>query len=390
MHVAIEGSTWINPRGYGRFTRELTRALLRKPGDCRFTLVLDSGAAQATDLPDMPRLVVPTERATTNAASASDSRSLGDVWKMTRALSGRAFDAVVFPTNYSFVPVRRGPRVIVVIHDALPEAMPQMMLGSRRARLFWGLKNRLACRRADVVATVSAASAREIRTRLPYLRRDPELLTEGASLVFTPEDAGDEELLRPYLPPGRPYVLFVGGLSRHKRVPELVRAFGRVVGQGRHDSLMLVLGGPDTEDTFATDPGGLDAALRDLGPARVRVIRPGFVPDETLAALYRRAVCTVLPSMAEGFGLPALESMACGSPLLVQRSAAVEEVCGDAAEYVANPSELAPALARLLDDPGRRQQLQRAGLERAREFSWDECAGRLMALIQRPDPDARP
>jgi alpha-1,3-rhamnosyl/mannosyltransferase len=144
---------------------------------------------------------------------------------------------------------------------------------------------------------------------------------------------------------------------------------------------MLVLSGPETEDTFATDPGGLDAALRDLGPARDRVVRPGFVSDETLAALYRTAVCTVLPSVAEGFGLPALESMACGTPVLLQRSAAVEEVCGEAAEYVADASGLAPALVRLLDDAGRRQQLRQAGLERARMFSWDECARRMLALL---------
>jgi glycosyltransferase involved in cell wall biosynthesis len=199
--------------------------------------------------------------------------------------------------------------------------------------------------------------------------------------VFTPVPSADEDLLAPYVPTGRPFVLFVGGLSRHKRVPELVRAFGRVVAQG-HPDLMLVLAGPDTEDTFATDPGGLDAALRDLGAARDRVVRPGFVSDETLAALYRRAVCTVLPSVAEGFGLPALESMASGTPLLLQRSAAVEEVCAEAAEYVANASELAPALARLLKDPARRAHLRQAGLARARLFSWDECARRVLALLE--------
>jgi hypothetical protein len=211
MRVAIEASTWINPRGYGRFTRELTRALLRAPGDCQFTLVVDSGAAAAGDLPSAPRIVVPTRRATTNAASATDSRSPADIWRMTRALSSAHFDAIIFPTNYSFVPVWPGPRVVVVIHDALPEAMPRLLLGSRRARVLWGLKNRLACYRADVVATVSNASSREIRRHLPYLRREPALLTEGASAVFHSDATGDAELLRPHLPPGRPYVLFVGG-----------------------------------------------------------------------------------------------------------------------------------------------------------------------------------
>jgi glycosyltransferase involved in cell wall biosynthesis len=381
VNVAIEASTWVNPRGYGRFTRELTAALLRSPGNCRFTLVVDSGAARAIDLPDVPRLVVRTSQSTTVAASASDSRRIGDIVRMSRALSRSNFDAVIFPTNYSFVPVIPGPRVVVVIHDALPEMMPRVILGSWRARLLWGLKNRLACHRADVLATVSAASARDIRRHLRYVRREPALLTEGVSRVFTPEQSADRDLLAPHLPDGNPYVLFVGGLSRHKRVPELVRAFGRVANDPRHSRLMLVLAGPDTEDTFATDPGGLEAALRDLGPNRSRVVRPGFVSDETLAAFYRGAICTVLPSVAEGFGLPALESMASGTPLVAQRSAALEEVCGDAAEYIDNASQLAPVLARLITDAGRRRQLREAGLQRASGFSWDECARRMRALL---------
>src|SRR6185503_7967172 len=104
---------------------------------------------------------------------------------------------------------------------------------------------------------------------------------------------------------------------------------------------------------------------------------------ETLAALYRRAECVVLPSLMEGFGLPALEAMSSGTPLIVARNPALEEVCGDAAEYVDDIGALPTILGRVLGDGSRRAALGRAGLERAGQFSWDEAARRLLAAFER-------
>ena len=124
LNVAIEASTWVNRRGYGRFTRELTRALLRAGSGHRFTLVVDSGAAAADDLPDAPRVVVDTGEAVVHAAASDASRSPRDLWGMSRALSATAFDVVLFPTLYSYVPVLSRGHVTVVVHDAMPETMP--------------------------------------------------------------------------------------------------------------------------------------------------------------------------------------------------------------------------------------------------------------------------
>jgi glycosyltransferase involved in cell wall biosynthesis len=110
-------------------------------------------------------------------------------------------------------------------------------------------------------------------------------------------------------------------------------------------------------------------------------VQTGFVPDPTLAALYRAAQCVVLPSSMEGFGLPALEAMASGTPLIVARNPALEEVCGDAAEFVDNLADLPAMFHRVLDDPARRAELSRAGLDRARRFGWDEAARRLLAAF---------
>jgi glycosyltransferase involved in cell wall biosynthesis len=389
MHIAIEGSTWINLRGYGRFTRELTRALLRAETGHRFTLVVDSGAARAADLPDMPVVTVPTRQAVVDSATASGSRSPVDMVRMAARLS-RGFDAVVFPTNYSFVPVLPGPLVVVVIHDALPEAMPEMVLQSARARALWSLKNRLARGRADLLATVSQASAVEIRRRLPVGQRDILVLTEGAAPIFSPAaQPEDDTAVASVVPDGGRFVLYVGGLSPHKRVADLVRAFGAVAAGPAARDLHLVLAGPGSRDQFAADESGVAAAIADLGEAGGRVVRTGWLADSALAALYRRAECAVLPSTMEGFGLPAVEAMASGTPLIVARNAALLEVCGEAAEY-ADPIESLPqVLARVVASPERRAGLRAAGLQRARAFGWDEAARRLLAGLERLTSERR-
>lgn len=389
MRIAIEASTWVNPRGYGRFTRELTRALLRASSQHTFSLVVDSGSARATDLPDAPVLVVPTARSVADAATVDGSRSLRDMWQMARRLSG-GFDAILFPTNYSFVPVWPGAFVVVVIHDALPEAMPELVLQGRRARALWTLKNRLVRWRADLIATVSKASAAEIERYLGVDRNRLLVVTEGAASIFSSRvEADDDQRVQQLLGgPGR-FVLFVGGISPHKRVAELVRAFGVAASDPANGDLRLVLAGPGDRDQFAADRAGVAGAIASLGPMAARVVQTGFVPDRTLAALYRGAEYVVLPSSMEGFGLPALEAMASGTPLIVARNPALQEVCGDAAEYVDDIAELPTILRRVLSDTARRQELGRAGADRARAFGWDEAARRLLAAFDRA-PSHRP
>jgi glycosyltransferase involved in cell wall biosynthesis len=308
-------------------------------------------------------------------------------------LSAGRFDAVIFPTSYSFVPVRPGPFVIIVIHDALPETMPELVLGRRWARVMWRAKTRLACWRANELATVSEASARAIARHLPIGSKRIRVLTEGTAPIFSPVPTElDSTLVRGCVGHAGPFALYVGGLSPHKRVPDLIRAFGEVTAGAALGDLRLVLAGPGAADGFEADNSGVAAALAAIGAARDRVVWAGFVPDATLAALYRSALCTILPSAAEGFGLPALEAMASGCPLVAARNPALEEVCADAAEYVDQPAGLGHAIRRVVEDRGRRAELQARGCERARQFGWDECARRLLGGLDEPfrAPGSRP
>jgi glycosyltransferase involved in cell wall biosynthesis len=384
MHIAIEASTWVNQRGYGRFTRELARALLRCGGAHRFTLILDSGAARASDLPDAGRLTVDTRESVTEAAVQGSARRPFDLARMSWRVSRAAFDWVVFPTVYSFVPVFGRAKLAVTIHDALPEMFSPQVLGSRIDAALWRAKVRLAIRQATLLMTTSTAAAADIRRHLPVGDRRIAMLSAGVAEAFTPQPAiADGERVRALVPDGR-LVVYVGGLSPHKRVPALIAAFGHVA--ARHADARLVLAGPADEDGFSRDEGSIRAAIAGLGTAADRVHQVGFVPDDTLAALYRAATCVVLPSIVEGFGLPALEAMACGAPVLVARTPALVELCGDAAATFDAPEDLPAALLQLFESDAARDRLRRAAPARAALFGWEEAARRLLAALDHP-PD---
>jgi glycosyltransferase involved in cell wall biosynthesis len=261
--------------------------------------------------------------------------------------------------------------------------MPELVMPSARAQAFWNLKTRLVRWRADLVATVSNASANAIARALHIPRGRIAVLTEGTSAEFSPNARPDDERRVVAAAGARErYILYVGGLSPHKRVPDLIRAFGAVAVDPQFADVALVLAGPDARDTFAADRSGVARALADIAASRSRVVQTGFVDDATLAALYRGATCVVLPSRAEGFGLPALEAMASGTPLIAARNPALEETCADAAEYVDDAGGLQDALARLLTSAERRAALRRAGLERATHCGWDAAAARLLAALE--------
>jgi glycosyltransferase involved in cell wall biosynthesis len=342
------------------------------------TLVVSSTAATRADLPDMPRLVVPLRRASDEAAATEDWRGPVDLWRMARALS--RFDVIIFPTHYSYVPVSPRALVGIVIHDAIRETIPEVADDSRGARIRWQAKSWLACRQAAVIATMSEAAARTIREHLPVGNKPLIVLGGGVDPVFstevTPEDA---RLVEAWAPPGRRFVLFVGGLSPHKRVPQLVHAFGQVAADPACADMLLVLVG--AKEGSVSELASVEHAIDALGPVASRVVRSGFLSDHVLAALYRRAACVVQPSLAEGFGLPALEAMASGTPLIASRIPALEEVCGDAAEYFDDTEQLPGVILRMLQDPARRDALARAGLSRAGAFAWDASARRLLAAL---------
>jgi len=177
------------------------------------------------------------------------------------------------------------------------------------------------------------------------------------------------------------FVLFAGNVKPHKNLERLIRAFARVRAQEGNEDLRLVLIGDDVSRY-----GSLRRAVEESG-VRQDVRFFGFVPHGTLAALYRMAAVFAFPSLYEGFGLPPLEAMACGTPVVTSRISSLPEVVGEGALLVDPYSEeaIAQGISRVLDDDELRRRLVERGLERAAQFSWERSvrsihAGYLKAL----------
>jgi glycosyltransferase involved in cell wall biosynthesis len=236
-----------------------------------------------------------------------------------------------------------------------------------------------------VVFTVSDSSRADILRFYPWA--DPARVHVVPNAIDTEllEDPGEEEMERVrerYQLRGR-FILFAGNVKPHKNLERLIRAFAVVREQGGHDDLQLLLIGDDVSRY-----GSLRRAV-EATRLRQDVRFFGFVPPSTLSALYRMADVFAFPSLYEGFGLPPLEAMSCGTPVVTSRMAALHEVVDEAAVLVDAYSvdDIAAGIVRVLDDDDLRTDLVRKGHARARKFSWDRSvraihAGYFKALGQ--------
>ncbi|MEX2156138.1 MAG: glycosyltransferase family 1 protein [Gemmatimonadales bacterium] len=269
---------------------------------------------------------------------------------------------------------------VVTVHDVMPIRFPQLFRPWYR-RYAGVVMPRLA-RRARAVIAVSSAAKAEI---VEWLRVPAERVTvvpHGVDPVFrplAPEDPVAADVRRRYALP-REFVLAVGTIAPRKNLPRLLEALGHVRsqagGRGGASTLALVHAGPEgwrpEEVTRAVAALGLGDAVRFLG----------YVPVEDLRVLYGLARVLAYPSLWEGFGMPVLEAMACGCPVVTSNVSSLPEVAGDAAVLVdpGSTEDLARGIAAVWCDEGRRGRLIAQGLVRAREFTWTRAARETAAV----------
>lgn len=270
-------------------------------------------------------------------------------------------------------PVAPGVPSVVTFHDAVPLMWPEEYLRT-------GVVHRLlyaAVRRADRVIAVSQAARREAVELVGVDESRIEVVHEAADARFVPTEPG-EVPPRSGLTTG-PYVLWVGGLSNEdprKRVGELIDAFAEWTRERERLETLVLAGrvGPTGEP------------LRERARrSTARVVFTDFVPDDDLPALYSGARCTVTASRHEGFGLPALESLACGTPIAGFEVGALPEVAGPGALLAGDGdfTALMDAVETLCDEPQRRTELAEAGLAHASRFSWRNTAERTWDVYER-------
>lgn len=346
-----------DPSGVGRYVTQLVAALDRR-GRVELRLVARTG--------DGERWGELAPRADVQAVAPA-SRAPRLVWEQTlepRLVERWGVDLHHGP-HYTTPEAARVPKV-VTIHDLTFFDHPEWH--ERVKVLVFRRAIRVAARICDALVCVSAATAR----RLEELYRPDcpvHVVPHGVDEeVFRPDGADDDEEVLGRMGVRRPYVAFVGTVEPRKDLATLIRAFERIAAD--HPGLRLALAG---------HPGwGAEALAEQVSasPFRDRIVRTGYVPDRAVPALLRGAEAVAYPSLEEGFGLPALEALACGAPLVTTAGSVMADVAGDAATLVppGDVEALAAALAALVAgdpaQPGRRER----GLAIAAGHSWEASA----------------
>jgi glycosyltransferase involved in cell wall biosynthesis len=236
-------------------------------------------------------------------------------------------------------------------------------------------------RRADRLVTVSQSARAQLGQIFRRRISSIEVITEGPAPCFVRlnvEESAAVVLNRYRLPAGVPLILYVGGISPHKNLERLLRAAERV-----NQSYHVVLVGDYSNDSFFSSYNEVAELSRKLGMVE-RVTFTGYVPDPDLVVLYNMATMLVLPSLGEGFGLPAVEAMACGLPIAASNRGSLPEVIGEAGLLFdpCSEEEIAGAIARLLGDESLRRELGRKAQERAKLFSWKNGADKMMSILE--------
>ncbi len=282
--------------------------------------------------------------------------------------------ADVFHSPYLSVPLMAPCPVVLTVHDLIFERYPAYMPRAWM-RSYYRLLMALGIRRARHIIAVSQATADDLVHFYPVPPEKVTVIPEGVEAGFGPPT--DElrlwSLCHRYNL-SRPFILSVGVRRPHKNLARLVEAFARLAPETAHD---LVFVGP--ADPRFPDEARQIVTQRGLN-GRVRFL--DWVSEEDLAGLYNLATFVTLPSLVEGFGLPALEAMACGTPVLAANASSLPEVVGEAGVLVDPYSvdALADAMRALLRDKTLRQHLGKAGRQRATTFTWEEAARRTLKV----------
>jgi len=256
------------------------------------------------------------------------------------------------------------------LHDLNHLCVPENSNAAKRA--YYRAIIKPACHRAAFVLTVSEYSKQEI---CAWAKIGEERIVNVGNGVGPPFVASGTRY-----DPGYPYLLYVGSHKVHKNLPRLFQAYA--ISGARNSVRLLLTGQPDAE---------ILRNLQNLGLTE-HVAFVGFPNNEDLAAYYRGALAIVFPSLYEGFGLPAVESMACGTPVLTSNVCSLPEIVGNAGLLVdpLDPEAIADGIRRLVENPALIADLRQKGLERARQFTWDKTAAKTFEILQCALADATP
>ena len=364
MRIAIDARK-LRDYGIGTYVRNLLRHLARIDQSTEYVVLCHGEDCQAIgELGDNFRAI------------QEQSRGYSVREQITVPLDLRRERVDLFHAPHYVLPPLTPCKSVVTIHDCIHLRFPQYLpnkLGYAYARGFlW-----MATHQSNRILTVSEASKRDI---LDYFRVAPEkidVIYNGIDELFSALPAEDDVAnVRERYQLNDPFILYAGNIKPHKNLERTIEAFHLLRRSAQFEQVKLLIIGKEITRYAALR----HAVHRHKLHKYVRFF--GFVPDRTLAILYRLAAVFVFPSLYEGFGLPPLEAMASGTPVITSNVSSLPEVVGDAALLVdpLQPEAIADAMRRVLTDATVRNDLRIRGLARARQFSWERSIRRVREI----------
>jgi glycosyltransferase involved in cell wall biosynthesis len=363
MRIAIDARK-LHDFGIGTYIRNILVELSRRDQETEYVVLcrpddLDSGDVLGRNFRMVPE--------------TAPAYSIAEQWRIPLSLARERVKMVHEP-HYVLPPAIRC-RSVVTIHDCIHLRFPQYLPG-KLAYVYAKGSMWSATRKADRVLTVSEASKRDI---LHFFDIPPDKVAVIYNAIDERFLGGADhrrmELTRQRYQLDHPFVLYVGNIKPHKNIGRLVEAFAMARRSGPAGLKLIIIG-----DELSKYPVLRQSVHRHKLDKHVRFL--GFQPQETLAAFYRLARAFVFPSLYEGFGLPPLEAMACGTPVVTSNVSSLPEVAGGAALLVdpLDSAAIADGMVRAVTDDALRADLIARGLKRAHEFSWKQSVAKIHGI----------
>jgi len=374
MRIGIDARFLTHPQvgGFKTYTEGLLRGLAQVDADNEYLLYVDRATEACREFASRPNFKV--------RVVAETIPLIGMAWREQAALPRRAsrdrIDLLHSPALTA--PLCLPCPLVVTVHDVIwlraggGSSVRRSLLGS-----YWRVVARTAARRAKAIITVSQASKEDVVGLLGLDSRHIAVTYEAADPRFRPLSAAQVDATRQRLGLPRAFVLALGSADPRKNVDGLVNAYALLPAALRADHRLVIVW------AHADLAAGIRQQVNGLGlTGDVQFVRS--VSNEDLVSVYNGASVFVFPSLAEGFGLPVLEAMACGTAVAASNGSSIPEVAGEAAVLfnARKPREVAEAMTRLLTDAQLRRSMTAKGLERASSFTWRRCAEQTLAVYR--------